>query len=180
MLFLYLSSIKRGSFCHGLPHLLTIGADRSSAPFSMHFSQKGLRNSRRALYGIHSRRAINGCYMFSIKTKQPIKNAPNTGAFLSAQWIRLTGRGISFRETVTCVPKRIGRWVFANSTRSVLTGNGRKGNLREIPACRSHMRTAIFVSGGLKNHRGNGKLLWMDWNRQRGTAGSKKRFHTTC
>ena len=35
------------------------------------------------------------------------------------QLSRLTGRGICFRETVTCVPKRIGRWVFANSTRSV-------------------------------------------------------------
>ena len=35
------------------------------------------------------------------------------------QLSRLTGRGICFRETVTCVPNRIGRWVFANSTRSV-------------------------------------------------------------
>ena len=37
----------------------------------------------------------------------------------AVQWIRLTGRGIPFRETVTCVPNRIGRWVFANSRRSV-------------------------------------------------------------
>jgi hypothetical protein len=46
------------------------------------------------------------------------KTLPTRERF-AVQWIRWTGRGISFRETVTCVPNRIGRWVFANSTRSV-------------------------------------------------------------
>ena len=37
----------------------------------------------------------------------------------AVQWIRLIWRGGCDRKTVTCVPSRIGRWVFANSTRSV-------------------------------------------------------------
>ena len=48
-----------------------------------------------------------------------IKTASWSEAVSSYQWIRCTGRGSCFRETVTCVPNRIGRWVFANSRRSV-------------------------------------------------------------